>query len=99
MLLSECTGDHIWSLDHCLARGLPPSWMDELSDCFESSFERDSETIYVGEQVTNQYQGIRDVDLAIRLGEFLGVDVNCLQANSATRAELVRNIRHAVEEG
>jgi hypothetical protein len=98
LLLTECTGDDIWSPEHCHARGVPESWMEELTDCFESGFLHDSQTIYVGRQATNQYLGIRDVDLAVRLGAFLGVDVDQLQACSATRRELVRNIQQAVEE-
>ncbi len=97
-LLSECTGDDIWSLEHCSAHGVPPIWMDELADCFESNFERDSDTIYLEQRPTNQYHGIRDVDLALRLGEYLGINVDSLKSTSLTRAELVRNIRHAVEE-
>jgi hypothetical protein len=98
MLLAECTGDDIWSLEHCRIRGVPQSWMDELQDCFESGFQQDSQTIYVGRRLTNQYQGVRDVDLAMRLGEYLGIDVPRLQASAATRADLVRRIREAVEE-
>jgi hypothetical protein len=98
LLLSECTGDDIWSLEHCRSRGVPQVWIDDLQDCFESSFERDSDTIYVGDHKTNQYHGVRDVDLALRLGEYLGIDVHQLQSQSATRNGLVRNIQEAVEE-
>ncbi len=36
MLLQECTGDDIWSLEHCRLRQVPEEWIEELSDCFES---------------------------------------------------------------
>ncbi len=73
-------------------------WLEHLSDQFESGFQRDSETIYVGDRVVNQYHGIRDVDLALKLGEYLGVDLNAVQANASSRRHLVRLIREAIEE-
>ena len=97
-LLSECTGDDIWSLEHCRLRGVPEAWIEELSDCFESGFRSDSQTIYVERRVVNQYQGIRDIDLAMKLGEYLGVPVAELEAISATRARLVSAIRDAILE-
>ena len=97
-LLSECTGDDIWSIEHSRARGVPEAWIEELADCYESGFRSDGQTIYVEQRVVNQYQGIRDIDLAIKLGEYLGVPVADLQAVSATRARLVSAIRDAVLE-
>lgn len=98
-LLSECTGDDIWSVQHCQTRGVPAIWLEELQDCFESSFESDDQTIYVQDQATNQYEGIRDVDLAIKLGSYLGVSVSDLISRSPTRRSLVQAIREVVEEG
>lgn len=97
MLLSECTGDDIWSLEYCYARGIPEPWLEELQDCFESNPQRESEAIYLGSSQINQYEGIRDVDLAMRLGEFLGVRVDSLVGHS--RRDLVRQIQQSVEEG
>ncbi len=97
-LLSECTGDDIWSVEHCRLRGVPEVWIEDLVDCYESGFERSSQTIFVRNEVVNQYHGLRDIDLAIKLGEFLGVDVDSLNATSATRARLVHAIRQAIEE-
>ena len=97
-LLSECTGDDIWSVEHCRLRGVPEAWIEELVDCYESGFERSSQTIFVRDVVVNQYHGLRDFDLAVKLGEFLGVDVASLDATSATRARLVLAIRQAIEE-
>lgn len=97
-LLSECTGDDIWSEEHCRLRGVPEAWIEELADCYESGFRSDSQTIYVERRATNQYQGVRDVDLAIKLGEYLGVPVAELEAVSPSRARLVSAIREAVME-
>ena len=98
-LLIECTGDDIWSVELCDSRGVPTVWMEELVDCFESNLQDNSQTIFVGERVTNQFEGIRDVDLARKLGEFLGVQVNLLEPLAHTRADLVRMINEEVEEG
>jgi prepilin signal peptidase PulO-like enzyme (type II secretory pathway) len=97
-LLSECTGDDIWSVEHCRLRGVPEAWIEALVDCYESGFERESQTIFVRNSLVNQYHGLRDIDLAIKLGEFLGVDVETLNAASATRARLVLAILQAIEE-
>jgi len=97
-LLSECTGDDIWSIEHCQQRGIPQTWIDELSDGFESGFRRDSQTIYLDGCPINQYQGVRDIDLARRLGEYLGVDIASLEAGAHTRAQLVFAIQQAIEE-
>lgn len=98
MLLSECTGDDIWSPDFCRQRGVPAEWLELLSDTYESGFVRDSQTIYVDNQITNQYHGVRDVDLALKLGEYLGVDVGMLQQRAPNRRQLVRLIIEAVTE-
>lgn len=97
-LLSECTGDDIWSIELCQQRGIPQTWIDELSDRFESGFRQDSQTIYLDGRPTNQYQGVRDIDLARRLGEYLGVDISTVEARAHTRSQLVFAIQQAVEE-
>lgn len=97
-LLSECTGDDIWSVEHCQQRGIPPVWIEELADCYESGLNSNAHTIYYQDRMVNQYHGLRDVDLAIRLGEFLGVNVEELIAFSPTRARLVLAIRQAIED-
>jgi hypothetical protein len=98
-LLAECTGDDIWSLEHCRTRQVPELWIKELGDCFESGFEDDRQTIYVERQHTNQYEGVRDVDLALKLGEYLGVETHGLAERAFSRADLVRSIQEAAEEG
>jgi len=77
---------------------VPPAWIDELSDGFESDYQIDSQTIYMGDKKINQFEGVPDVDLAIKLGEYLGVDTARLKACALTRHGLVKAIREAVEE-
>ena len=98
-LLSECTGDDIWSLDHCRQRSVPQAWLEELADCFESGFNHDRQTIYVDDSMVNQYQGIRDVDLAIKLGEYLGVNTSRYTCQAMSRAQIVSAIREEIMDG
>lgn len=98
-LLSECTGDDIWPVEHCRARRVPEPWIEELADAFESSFASDTQTIYYEGRTTNQFHGIRDVDLARRLAAALGVELAPLEAMATSRAGLVRAIKDAVLEG
>ncbi|MGB7327048.1 MAG: hypothetical protein WBD31_19385 [Rubripirellula sp.] len=104
-LLTECTGDTIWPVDHCQTRGIPPSWIDELSGAFESGFDEDRNTIYLNEidfanrQGTNQFHGVRDIDLAIKIGHSIGIDVERLQSTTLGRSALVAAIKEAVMEG
>lgn len=97
-LLSECTGRDIWSVDYCRQHRIPDVWIDELADCFESGFQSDRQTIYERDQVVNQYHGIRDIDLAIRLGEFLGVDTTRATSTTFSPEAAVIAIREAVDE-
>ena len=99
MLLSECTGRDIWSVEHCRLRRVPKAWIDELTDCFESGFDSDRDTIYVADSVVNQYQGIRDVDLAVKLGEFLGIDTRSIHRDASTPEQFVTTIQQLAEEG
>ena len=90
MLLLKCTGDEIWSVETCLAAGVPQIWIDELLDCFESGYDTDRNTIYVDDELTeekmvNQYQGVLDLHLAYKLSEFLGIDWKSLTANKLGR--------------
>jgi hypothetical protein len=98
MLVNECTGDDIWSIEHCQLRNVPQSWIAELADCFESGFKQDSQTIYDQQQVTNQYEGIRDVDLAVKLAKFLQLPVESLAERATSRRRLVQLIQEAAEE-
>ncbi len=98
-LLQECTGNEIWSVHYCQQVGIPHAWIEELVECFESGFNRDSQTIYVQDAVVNQYEGLRDVDIAMKLGAFLGVEVEEIAATSWSKSSTVKAIREAVEEG
>jgi hypothetical protein len=95
-LLSECCGDDIWSVEHCRRRGVPELWIEQLADAFESSYRVDSQTIYVDDQPTNQYHGVRDVDLAIRLAQSMGLDVDRVTATALGRRGIVQAIKEAV---
>lgn len=97
-MLSECTGDEIWSVAYCEQRGVPRPWIQELSDCLESGFRFDRETIYENNHVVNQYHGVRDVDLARKLAEYLGVDTASVTATALGRAAEVQALKEAIDE-
>ena len=98
-ILQECSGDEIWGVDHCRLRGVPEPWITELQDAFESAFADDRHTIYVGDRPTNQYHGVRDVDLAIKSGESLGIDVSRVTTGVTNRRDCVIAIKQAVMQG
>ncbi len=98
-ILSQCTGDEIWSVGYCLAVGVPHAWIHELSDAFESGFLSDRQTIYVGNDRTNQYHGVRDVDLATKLAESLGLDAARFRASAMSSRDIVVAIKNAIMEG
>ena len=98
-ILGECTGDDLWSVEHCRQRGVPEAWIEELADAFESGFQTDSQTIYEGNQATNQYHGIRDVDLAVLAAASMGVDVDRVAATALSRRGVVQAIKQAIMEG
>ena len=97
-LLSQCRGDEIWSVQHCLDQGVPKSWVDELSDAYESGYRSDSQTIYENGQMTNQYHGVRDLDLAVRLAQCLGISIDSMQIELMDRLSAVVAIKQAVME-
>ena len=98
MLLAECRGNEIWSRQLCRQKGVPSVWIDELADCFESGFRSDRETIYYQDNITNQYEGVRDLDLAHKLAEFLGVDASRVTALAFDREAEVQALQEAVDE-
>ena len=91
-------GNEIWSLELCREKGVPRAWIEELVDTFESGFRHDHQTIYQQGQVTNQYRGVRDRDLAMRLAEFLGVAADSVTALALGPLAEVRALQEAVEE-
>ena len=98
-ILDECTGDDLWSVEHCRLRRVPENWIEELSDAFESGFQSDSQTIYEDQSVTNQYHGVRDVDLAMRAARAMGMDVDRITASAISRRGQVQAIKQAFMEG
>jgi hypothetical protein len=97
-LLEECVGNEIWSESLCHQKGIPDAWIDELIDCFESGFRHDRQTVYYGQRPVNQYRGVHDRDLAVRLASFLGVDAAAIMATCFGPEMEVRALREAVEE-
>jgi len=99
MWLSECTGDDIWSIEYCRKRQIPQLWIDELLDAYESGFESENQTIYYRNEVVNQFEGIRDVDLACKIGQYLKLNVARILERQISRSAVVRAIREVIEEG
>jgi len=97
-ILDECTGDHIWSPEHCQLRGVPAEWMQRLGDAYESGFNHNSETISTDQGVTNQYHGVRDIDLAVQAGRALGVNVDSILSRYPSRVSIVAAIKEAVSD-
>jgi len=98
-ILNLCVGDEIWNEETCRNSGVPELWIEQMSDAIESGYTTDAETIYVSNKATNQYHGIRDLDLAIRLGKELGVDVDRASQSSTNRRSIVQAIKNAIFEG
>lgn len=98
-LLAECTGDDIWSVEHCRERRVPENWILEMADAYESGFSSDSETLYTDRGLTNQYHGIHDIDLAIRLAHTMNIKVTENDRARLGRIRLVQAIKDAILEG
>jgi len=97
-LLTQCVGDEIWSVELCRSQGVPDDWIEDLADCYESGFRSNRETIYYDNQMINQYHGIRDLDLAYRLANFLGVETERVTQSVLGPRSEVRALQEAVEE-
>ncbi|MEM9366598.1 MAG: hypothetical protein AAGD07_11430 [Planctomycetota bacterium] len=102
-LLQECHGDEIWSEETCRHRGVPEAWIAELVDTFESNPGRDLEAIYVNvngqERMTNQYRGVRDLDLVQKLAAALGIPMDTNTVAAYGRRGAVERIKDAVMDG
>ena len=61
--------------------------------------QSDRETIYTDEGVTNQYHGVRDLDLAVRLADSLGIRIDADAPARLGRRRLVQAIKDAVMNG
>ena len=98
MLLSECNGRDIWPVELCRQKGIPEPWIEELTDCFESGFATLLQQIHVDSGLVNQFYGVADLQLAFKLGEYLGVDTQRATETALGREAEVRAIREAVED-
>lgn len=98
-LLSLCDGDEIWSIEDCRKHRIPEAWVRELADAFESNPAIDAETIFQNGKALNQYQGVRAIDLAVKLANVLGVRLDPHVLQTADRRGLVEHIRETLEEG
>ncbi len=98
MLLSECTGNDIWSIEYCRLRLIPEAWIKQLRDTYESGFDSNDAMIFYREKLVNQFAGVRDVDLACKLGQFLGLEVDRIVSSQYSRSGVVGAIREAMEE-
>ena len=98
VLLGKCRGDEIWPVDVCRAEGVPDAWIDELADAFESGFDADRNTIYLHDQVVNQFHGVSDLRLAYKLADELGVDTARVTSTALSRTAQVRALQQAVDE-
>lgn len=97
-LLQECRGDEIWSLDTCRTMGIPDEWLEELADCHESGFLFEQQQIWSEGRLVNQYQGISDVKLALKLADILGIQTSRWIHEPITPHELVRRIKDELDE-
>lgn len=97
-LLDECTGVDIWPVEYCRERGVPEEWIESLADAYESGYETPWHTIYFQDRPVNQFHGVHDLELAKKLGTFLGVDVPRITSMHLTRDAIVQAIREAAEE-
>jgi len=98
MLLLKCVGDEIWSEQTCRQHGVPDTWIAELIDQFESGFDVDRNTIYVGDRVVNQYRGVPDLLLARKLADSIGIEVGEVTSMVAGRVAEVSALKEALDE-
>lgn len=98
ILLSRCRGDEVWSLEHAKKMGVPDHWLDELQDCFESGFDHDRNTLYTDRGQVNQYHGVRDLDVAYRAAEFLGIPTAEIRRQPLSRHGQVAALQAEADE-
>ena len=82
----------------CRESGVPDEWVEELVENFESGFNTDRNTIYVGDRLVNQYRGVLDLHLAYKLAEFLGIDWQRATAFALGRRAEVAAIKAELDE-
>lgn len=77
---------------------MPADWITELRDVYESGFQSASQMIYFAEKLVNQFEGVRDVDLACRIAAALGMNVAKIVSASVSRSDCVNKIKESLEE-
>ena len=77
---------------------MPVDWITELRDVYESGFQSPSQMIYFAEKLVNQFEGVRDVDLACRIAAALGMNVAKIVSSSVSRSDSVSKIKESLEE-
>ena len=97
-VLMECTGRDIWSIETCVQKRIPEDWINELKDCFESGFLYDQQKIFHKNELINQFEGVFDRDLAIKIAQFLGVHVDNAIATALSPAQEVAALKEAIIE-
>jgi hypothetical protein len=97
-ILSVCDGDEIWSCDYCRLQRIPDDWISKLRDVFESDFSDPGSTIYEDGKRLTQYEGVRTVDIAVRVAECLGIRIDPWVLSNNHRAMIVAWIKERAEE-
>ena len=97
-LLLKCRGDEIWSREVCEQEGVPEAWIEELFDCFESGFRFRGQTLFTDTGITNQFAGCRDLDLAFKLAEYLGVDTIKVRQMAVSPKKIVQLLQEELDE-
>lgn len=77
---------------------MPEDWITQLRDVYESGFQSQSQRIYFAEKLVNQFEGVRDIDLACRIAAALGVNVAKIAAASISRSDCVVKMKESLEE-
>ncbi|MEL7496296.1 MAG: hypothetical protein AAFN77_01710 [Planctomycetota bacterium] len=98
MILLKCTGDDIWDRSACRSAGVPEAWVAELIDRHESGFDSDQNTIYVDESMVNQYEGVHDLKLALKVAEYLGIDWQKITSYTVGRRAVVAALKAELDE-
>jgi len=98
LLLLKCVGDQIWDEQTCIDQGIPIIWFDELVENYESGFDNDRNTIYVNQHMVNQYRGVSDLQIALKLAEFLGIDWERATSTALGRRAKVEAIKAELDE-
>lgn len=98
MLLLKCKGDEIWDVQTCLDAGIPQPWIDEMLERYESGFDSDRNSIYVDGKLVNQYEGVSDLQIALKLAEYLGIDWQRVTASVISRRGQVEAIIAELDE-